>query len=225
MGSNGCPSKNWRSLATSSNGSLLVGATSGFALGTHNDNLNVSSNGGSTWTARALAIEYLAVAVSRQATLIAAAGSYEYIITSADQGVTWTTQYGAPATQSWISLSVSGNGAVIAARTAASTIYISTDSGGSWVPQLGSTLQWSVAVSADGSFIVAAGASSTLWVSTDTGSNWIQSGAASNWNSVACSATSFRVVSGEYNGYIWYGQYVTTFPSEAPTNAPSFPSC
>jgi hypothetical protein len=174
-------SRNWDSVASSSNGTKLIAADASGSLWT-------SSDSGVTWTERPAAgpspQAWSAVAISANGTYaVAAAGipgiASGYIYKSGDSGATWT-QTASPQRSDWTSLTVSDNGATLYATALeqyTAPIYKSTDSGATWnlIPFTGTSVAfYAIASSSDGTkLIIGDYAGGTgIWTSTDTGLNW-----------------------------------------------------
>jgi hypothetical protein len=195
---------NWRSLASSADGTTLfaAGRPPGDVL--YGVPLCVSTNGGARWTnTGAFTGVWESVATSGDGSKVVVAslygGSYRSYI-SMDSGASWSLSsvtnapYGA-----W---SADGRTLVVAG----STLAVSTNAGVTWVIAGFTNVEWSsVAASADGTKLVAAGQMTydqsgntfpdLIYTSTDAGFTWTATSAPSNyWNAVASSADGTKLV-------------------------------
>ena len=124
-------SRDWRSIAMSSDGTKL-------AAGTHNGYIYTSTDGGNTWTARTGAGSryWYSIAMSSDGTKLAAVVSGGYIYTSTDGGDSWTSRIGA-GNRYWSSIAMSSDGTRLLAGAIYQNPYgadlqYSTDSGIVW---------------------------------------------------------------------------------------------
>jgi hypothetical protein len=155
--------RNWRSVASSSDGSKLVAVV-------NNGFIYTSTDSGVNWTARMIDTNrsWVSVASSSASSsdgtkLVAAVGGLTNgnIYTSTDSGVTWVLQSSA-GTRLWSSVASSSDGTKLVAAVAGGltpgNIYTSADSGLNWTLQSSAgTRVWnSVASSADASKLFAA---------------------------------------------------------------------
>ncbi|MFM8531678.1 MAG: tandem-95 repeat protein, partial [Ilumatobacteraceae bacterium] len=186
-------SANWKSLAASANASTLVGVVD-------NGQIYVSSDSGTSWTARETARNWSSVSISTNGQVIAASVFRGKIYVSTDAGATWTAR---ESDRTWRSVSISTNGAVMAAVANGGQVYVSVDSGAIWTARATSQLWNSIAVSADGSRMVASVYGGTLYTSADKGTNWTSVASPRLWNSVAASPDGLKLVATELQGSIW----------------------
>jgi photosystem II stability/assembly factor-like uncharacterized protein len=194
---------NWKSIATSADGSKLVAvAADAEFISASVGRIYVSTNSGSSWRQTlASSNQWVSVASSADGTRLVAADPFGC-----------------------------GTGVEVFRRTQLSGplfppsvgIYVSTNSGESWsltsAPS-GECLAWkAVASSADGTRLFAASTVRGLYVSSDGGTNWTASGPPSTSVAVlACSADGYRVVVGE-------GTNLWTLPYSGPWRMAYFPT-
>lgn len=204
------PSLDWRSVASSADGShLLAGGTSA---------LYTSTNSGANWTSNNVAIhDWSCVASSADASVLAAAIGYPDtggIYFSTNGGVNWNPS-AAPSKQ-WISLAMSADGTKVMALPAgggpgggAGLLLMSTNSGMIWTTN--TTLPptnfiTAVASSVNGNQCTVA-RGPAIFVSTDTGNSWASNYVSTNLpqSSVAVSAdgNTFVAGAGGNGGYIY----------------------
>jgi hypothetical protein len=152
------------SAAISDNGNVI-------ALAHHSLNIFVSTDGGSTWTARAFNSAWKDIAMSSDgSTMIAGNGANIYV--STDTGVTWELKDTFNAQR----VAISKDGTKMAAIYGASNnkIAVSTDSGSTWSMKGTSAYYLSISISGDGSLWMSAQScmgSSNVYFSTD-GTTW-----------------------------------------------------
>jgi photosystem II stability/assembly factor-like uncharacterized protein len=100
-------SRNWYSVASSSDGTKLVAVVQGGLIYT-------STDSGATWFARNTSRNWSSVASSSDGTRLVAAVDFGFIYTSTDSGVTWTAR-AADADRSWSGVASSSDGSKLAA--------------------------------------------------------------------------------------------------------------
>ncbi len=181
--------RNWTSLASSSDGSvLLVGNQT---TGTYPTivRLYLSTNSGQTWTevqpAGNVSKTWGALASSSDGTrLIAGAGcggafcgSLGRLYLSSNSGTTWTeTQPAGNVDQYWDVAASSADGIHLIAGVNNGRLYLSSNSGTSWTetqPAGNVNQQWqSLASSSDGSHLMAGAYNGRLWLSSNYGATW-----------------------------------------------------
>ena len=150
-----------------------------------------------------------AITSSADGTKIAAAAYNNYIYTSADSGVTWTTQT-ALGSKSWFGVQYSADGSTIAASAAGGDIYLSKDAGATWND-------------------VSSGLGTKVWVavalatvSTTTNSNSIVNSGWDGWihlsganhvtvtgltgTNLSSQGVSYNPIAGLFSGYAWGSQ-------------------
>jgi hypothetical protein len=157
----------WSSLASSSDGSVLLGTMSGGPT-----NLYLSRDSGSTWNPTASLQNWSCVASSSNGTNLFAAAQGAQIYSSSDSGTTWIP-YGP--TKNWTAIATSADGSRLAAVVYADQVYLSSNSGVTWVPHA-APQNWScVASSSDGTKLVAGTSPGQIFTaSTGPGSSTTQ---------------------------------------------------
>lgn len=208
-------SRNWNSLATSSDGSYVTAVDFGGAIFR-------SADSGSTWISVALTANWRAVTMDQTgATQVAAANTSGYIYLSGDYGVTWAQQ-ATPGTGNWGAININYPGNVIVAGKRVGDIWVATKSAGTWnwVNKTGSGILasgatdsnalklkgWSgVVVSDTGNKIVAvndsaAGGNGNIFFSSDTGTSWTEVNTGNfQWQSVAATPDLSTLMMGSSN--------------------------
>ena len=187
------PIANWRSVASSADGSKLA-AVASWSYGIY-----TSTNSGAGWslTSASLTEDWFSVASSADGAKLVAGTFDGKIYTSIDSGANWTSN--AAPTQSRYSLASSADGTKLVAAPLNGQIYVSADSGVSWTPCSAPNTYWiSVAASADGTKLAAAWTinnSGGIYTSTNAGTTWTAKNLPSlQWYSVASSADGNRLV-------------------------------
>jgi hypothetical protein len=158
------PSRNWRSIASSADGSKLVAAVYNDALDAQPP-IYLSTDFGVTWAPSPAwpagqpdTHSFYRVASSKDGSKLAAAERFGKIYTSSDSGLTWTARSPDGGFNS-IAMSSDGN-TVVAVQPLSSDplggqIYISTDGGATWALRQKAKSWRGAALSADGNRIVA----------------------------------------------------------------------
>jgi len=208
--------QDWRSVASSADGTKLVAVTNDFIAGGYTF---TSADSGASWQQQTSTQQrWESVASSADGTKLVAATSPGYIYVSADSGVTWT-QTGAQ--QYWSSLASSADGTNLVAVSndfpGGGYIYTSADSGATWTQQTSTQQHWqSVASSVDGTKLVAVSSGGVvaftghIHTSADSGATWTQTGTQQYWQAVASSADGTKLVA------VAYGDYIYTYSSPVP---------
>lgn len=158
-------SRNWTSIASSSDGSKLLASA-------YDDRLYTSTDSGFTWTPRVTNQAWKAVASSADGTKLVAVVVNGQIHTSTDSGVTWVPRDSA---RNWSCVASSADGTKLVAAVQGGKIYKSIDSGVTWATAIFIDAQWnSIASSADGVRLLASsGSSGNLYRSNDSGGSWL----------------------------------------------------
>ena len=148
----------WIAVASSANGSKLVGADATASA------IYTSDDGGNTWTQHSPPLQaFTSLASAADGTRLVAVsqgnGSGGPIFISTDSGLNWAPTT-APVTN-WVSVASSADGRTLIAASGGSSalgrLYLSTDAGATWHPTNTLLAHWSsVAASADGSKLLAA---------------------------------------------------------------------
>jgi hypothetical protein len=190
--------RNWRAVASSSDGTKLVAVTGGGKIYT-------STDSGVTWTPRAFDGNWNCVASSADGTKLVAVGTF-ILYTSTDSGLTWTLRN---SSKDWAFVASSADGTKLVAAVAAEKIYTSTDSGVTWTARDSDRYWTSVASSADGTKLVACaisligGIGDKIYTSTDSGVTWTPRDSIRNWQAVASSSDGTKLVAAEGGGQIY----------------------
>jgi hypothetical protein len=180
----------WKAIASSSDGSKLVAATSGGG-----GQIYTSTNYGATWTPRAVLGNISSVASSGDGTKLVATVNGGFIQTSIDSGASWVSRTASGA-RNWTGVASSLDGTRLAACSSQG-IFVSADSGASWPASPQSVATWSgIASSADGSNLVAVIQGGVIGVSTNAGATWAARGSNGAWTCVASSSDGGVLVAG-----------------------------
>lgn len=199
-------SRNWYSIAASSDGSHLAAAADGADIWT-------SVDFGKTWTDQKASGSrpWYSIASSSDGTHLAAVVYGGFIWTSLDSGKNWTKRKAAgadSAAENWSSIASTSDGTHLAAVIRDGDIWTSADSGKTWTDQkaAGSRSWGSITSSADGIHLAAVNYKSDgIWTSEDSGKTWKdQSGAGQRrWSTVTSSADGTHLAAAGYPGDIW----------------------
>ncbi|MCP5521268.1 MAG: hypothetical protein H7A46_06940 [Verrucomicrobiales bacterium] len=185
--------RNWRSVASSDDGSKLVAVVDGGQIYT-------STDCGANWTPRESNRSWQSVASSADGSKLVAVAWSGQIYTSTDSGANWTPR---ESDRQWQSVASSTDGSKLVAVVYNGQIYTSTDSGVSWTPRESDRSWHSVASSADGIQLVAAPFGSEIYTSTDSGESWTAQENIRYWVSVASSADGSKLVALVNGGQIY----------------------
>ena len=198
----GAGTRDWRSIAASSDGTKLVAVVYG-------GDIYTSTDSGANWTDRtgAGARNWILVASSVDGAKLAAADSNGYIYTSTDSGANWTAQTNS-GQRAWGGLAMSSDGTKIAATAYTGYIYTSTDSGANWTAQTNSGIRnWQfITSSSDGTKLAAVDFGGNIYTSTDSGANWsshVISGSGTVWYAITSSANGSVIAAADNNGYLY----------------------
>lgn len=210
----------WTSIASSSNGTELVGATA-------YNGIWISTNAGTNWT-QSSGPSAVSIVCSPDGTRLAAAtSSTVWISTNAGKG--WAqaapiTNGNLSATFSFPQILVSsadGTRLAVAAGNLVG-IFTSTNSGGAWSESGAPTNQsWTAIAGSSNLSVLAALPYEGIWISTNFGSNWTLSGAPTNisFRSLAMSADGTRQMAASTGTGIWISTNAGT--GWAQTGAPA----
>jgi hypothetical protein len=184
---------NWRAVASSADGTKLVGVILGGRIWT-------STDSGATWTGREVNRGWKSVASSADGTKLVAGTGGDSIFTSTDSGVNWTAR---AANLNWNSVASSADGTKLVAVVDNGLIYTSTDSGVSWTGREVDRTWFSVASSADGNKLVAVVYGGQIYSSTDSGVTWIAREANRAWRLVTSSADGNKLAAVVEGGQVY----------------------
>jgi hypothetical protein len=190
---------NWRSIASSSDGSHLVAVASSSGGG-----IFTSIDSGLTWSGPnggLSSANWYAVASSADGTKLVAAVYGGGIYTNS--GTSWA-QISGTSPANWISVASSADGTTLIAAAYGSGIYVSTNSGAIWTQPEGAANWISVASSADGTKMIAAISGGAIY--GNSSGSWVQqygTPASGSWYDVASSADGSRLVAVAYGGGIY----------------------
>jgi len=185
--------RNWKSVASSSDGTKLVAAV-------YSGQIYTSVDSGVTWTARDSSRSWTSVASSADGSKLVAVANVGPIYTSVDSGVTWTAR---DSSRYWYAVASSADGTQLVAVVYNGQIYTSVDSGVTWTAR-DSNRGWNVvASSADGTQLVAGVNGGQIYTSKDSGLTWTARDSNRIWYAVASSADGTKLVAGVYNGGIY----------------------
>jgi hypothetical protein len=184
---------NCDAIATSNDGSKVVTADDFGSTGGH---IYTSTNYGASWTSRASAQLWSALASSSDGTKLVATIKEGPIYTSNDSGLTWTMR---ASLRRWDSVASSSDGSKLVAGVEGGTLYTSSDSGVTWVSKESERNWTSVASSSDGNKLVAVTRADRIFTSVDSGATWIPRESARLWRSVASSSDGTKLAAAIYS--------------------------
>ena len=193
-------SRQWRSIASSSDGTRLASVA-------ENDGIFTSSDSGLTWTRRTndTLISWSAIASSSNGANLIAVSSSTGIATSSDYGVTWTYN---PISGDFRSVTSSTDGTRLAMAENNGYIWSSSNSGATWTQTNTDSLRpWTgITSSSDGSKITAVESTGRIWTSFSAFNATLteQMGSiVAQWQSVASSSDGTKLVAVVNGGRIW----------------------
>ena len=212
----GGTNRDWVAVASSSDGTKLVGAIGGGQILT-------SSDSGVTWTPRESARFWLDVASSADGTKLVASVNGGGLYTSSNSGVTWTAR---PQTGTFDSLTSSADGTRLAAADySGGKLWLSADSGVTWTAATVLNGWTSVSMSSDGSKLVACAdgsvSNSGVWVSSDFGSTWTKAVGVSSraYDTVRLSGDGTKyLLLASANNWLGIGDFGVLPPSQIPNS-------
>lgn len=193
--------KNVQGISCSSDGSKVIASI-------YQDYLYVSTDSGSTWTARGSSDSWNAVWCSPDGSTLMAGTTGTYIYRSTDDGASWT-EYTGPGAHSWVGFAGNTAGSRILAAHTMFDIYATTNSGNTWNPLATTFSCAGFAGSSDGLKLVSINQGPNpvggIYTSTDGGSNWTHSLSTHyiSWRGVASSADGTKLVAAAYSGTLW----------------------
>ncbi len=204
----------WTGLASSGDGTRLAAA--GYNINsirnTSAGNLWGSTDSGQNWGLRSgqSKIDWRRLAMSGDGSVMVAAAYFDGVLTSADQGITWSPKVDLKL-GILESVTVSTDSSLIAA-VASGSVWTSTDQGQNWtyrsgIPRHSSTR--SLACSSDGSRLVVADylyqQIGSIWTSQNRGVTWTERTGAGvrQWKAVASSGDGLRLAAAVSGGSLW----------------------
>ena len=183
--------QSWHKVASSADGEVLV------AAGLPGTALYVSTNGGTSWSAKDIG-NWNGIAISDNGATMVAVASGRAIYVSTDSGTTWNNRETA---RGWADISISNDGTKIIASVGEGKIYRSIDSGTTWevLPNSPTKKHLSVACSSDCSTIIAGTNWEFVHYSSDSGASWHSSTTQIGWiNDVALSDDGSKAFAAPY---------------------------
>ena len=188
-------SRNWRGVASNSEGDKLVACD-------QNQQIYTSSNYGANWTARESDRVWAAVASNSAGDKLVACVTSGPIYTSTNSGVTWTAQNSGDG--NWDSVASNSGGDKLVACNNLGFIFTSTDSGLTWIEQRSSPTNCnSVASDSTGTKLVACRINGFIYTSTDSGVTWEIRESSRRWQYVASNSGGDKLVACVNGGQIY----------------------
>ena len=185
-------------LASSGDGTQLVGLGSTGGLIYH------STNSGVSWQSISTTTGLQAVTSSADGSRLAIAVNGSGVYFSVNAGTTWFAGLGSAA---WSAIASSSDGLKLVAAINGNNIYTSANGGTNWTLQSGSpSAAWSsLASSSDGTKLAAAVNGGGIYTSPNSGVTWTQqtNAPSSAWASIAMSADGGRLVAGVNGGGVY----------------------
>jgi hypothetical protein len=153
-------SRDWKAVATSSNGTTLAAIV-------NNGQIYISTNSGSSWSPRATNRAWADIASSSNGAKLVAVVNGGYIYTSTDYGSNWTQR---GSSRAWTCVTSSSNGDVLLAGTSYGNLWLSTDAGINWTSiNNAGTADWkALNVIPDGTKVYAVGTNTPIYIGTVT---------------------------------------------------------
>ena len=195
---------NWRSVASSSDGTKLVAVE----FRGYSGSIHISSDSGATWIERTStgSADWADVASSSDGTKLVAISYSGGMFTSSDSGATWIERtFTGSRVWSGIASSSDGTNLVVSGgNDDTNYIFTSADSGVTWVEQVsaGNHAWTDVASSSDGTKLAAVTSTDGIFTSSDSGLTWNLQNAsdALYWSSVASSSDGTKLVAIGFDG-------------------------
>ena len=192
------PLRNWRTVASSEDGSRWV-------AGTDAGTLFVSADSAQIWSSRGpSARNWTGVAVSADGSNMVAVAQNSQIYTSIDSGETWGAKANS-GTRNWSCVAASNDGVHVFAGTQGDRMYVSHDKGTNWTASPPSPAGWvSIACSTNGQRVVAAVSGQQLITSSNGGTNFVArpGSGARTWTAVSCSADGLKIAAAFSGGLL-----------------------
>ncbi|MFH0977198.1 MAG: hypothetical protein V1874_15570 [Spirochaetota bacterium] len=203
----------WSSITSSSDGNRLAAAISSYG-----DGIYVSANGGTDWThLTTISGVSRSIASLADGTCLSIAAGWgdmdpDYVYTSLDSGLSWTTHNAAVGgSNEWSSIASSSDGTYVIAAQSRNTdgdgyIYIGEYDGDTWAwdQTQPAILSWKgVASSSTGLYMVAVADGGNIYTSVNGGSNWTSRESVRAWSSVASSSNGTILYATVYGGQIY----------------------
>lgn len=206
-------SKLWTGLASSGDGTRLAAA--GYNINSSYitpGNLWASTDFGQNWglSAGQSGIDWRGLAMSGDGSVMVAAAYSDGVLTSPDQGITWTPKVDVKL-GIIEAVTVSTDGSLVAV-VASGALWMSADQGQHWtycsgIPRHSGTR--SLACSSDGSRLVVADYAyqqiGSIWTSQDRGVTWVErtSAGVRQWKDVASSGDGLKMAAAVVGGSLW----------------------
>jgi photosystem II stability/assembly factor-like uncharacterized protein len=206
-------SRNWKFIASSSNGTKLVAVVEPGYIYT-------STDSGFTWVERTTPGSFFwsSVASSSDGTKLVALTYEGYIYTSTNSGNNWTQQANSGVDSiNWELIASSSDGTKLVATGAGDEnyIYTSNDSGATWIMRIssGDYVFTSISSSTDGTKLIAV--SDHLYISSDSGLTWIIQNESINLSLISLSMSSFgtKLIAMGYPGKVYVYTHSPISPS------------
>ncbi|MFA7285919.1 MAG: fibronectin type III domain-containing protein [Candidatus Paceibacterota bacterium] len=193
--------RDWRDVASSSDGTKLVAVVnSGY--------IYTSNNSGATWTEQTSSgvRNWDSVASSSDGVKLVAANYGGYIYTSSNSGATWTQRTNS-GQRTWNDITSSSDGVYLVATNDSNTIYYSTNSGVDWSLSVAGSLDWkAVASSSNGSIVYVLPTGSYVSKSINAGVNFLNNinlVTSKAWTGMAVSGDGVKVFGATNGSYIY----------------------
>lgn len=201
--------QSWSDIASSADGSRLV------ATKASSDTISLSTNGGSTWTTRALPLSDPPVLGARSVKNIAMSTDGMHVVAlrdfvayaSNDGGESWSILKTNESTDPWSAGAMNSDGSKIA-MTSGSIIYITSDGGVNWTTySLASNIE-EITMSTDSAKLTAVtGVSGHAYTSVDGGVTWTDNVTYDQvtgiWDDITASADGTKLAVAAESGYVY----------------------
>ncbi len=188
----------WISSAMSADGQYI-------SIVNYNGNIYVSSNYGSSFSAKLSANNWSSISVSASGQYQTATITGGGVYTSNDYGVTWSLNGSLPSGPQYNCSAISGNGMIQIVGINFGAIYTSYDYGVTWSINASApnNIQWnSISISSNGQYVYACANNNNVYNSYNYGLTWSSVNSSNYYSSVSVSS------SGEYVSTLVNGGYV-----------------
>jgi len=162
-----------------------------------------------TWKLQAVSKNWFAICSDSSGTKLAACALDEYIYTSTNSGVTWSTNSNSSGIKNWREICSDSTGTKLAACVNNEYIYTSTDSGVTWSTNSNSSgiKNWrAICSDSTGTKLAACALDEYIYTSTNSGVTWsTNSSGIKKWVAICSNSTGTKLAVGTTDEYIYTG--------------------
>ena len=189
----------WRDLASSSDGSKMVGVSVGTS---GSSGIYISTDHGTSWNLSYNAVSATTVASSSDGSRLVAANAGGTIILSTNSGTSWFTVM--PSVAQWSGVTMSSDGSKFSVSIFGGAIFTWSNYGATSNFYNGAAYWTCIAGSSDNSHLAACITNGGIYTSVNGGTSFSQSAFPNAaWNSIACSSDGTKIAATTVNGHIY----------------------